>query len=56
MIVVNEDWRIGADKLQFIIVKRNSKGNWLNVAYFTDLMQAAMYIVNQHLKAATSPN
>ncbi len=52
-IKINADWRIGADAHQFIILKRRPNGTWRSMAYFTDLMQAAMWLVHQHVRAAT---
>ena len=52
-IKINADWRIGADAHQFIVLKRRPNGTWRSVAYFTDLMQVAMWLVHQHIRAAT---
>ncbi len=52
-IKINADWRISADAHQFIVLKRRPNGTWRSAAYFTDLMQAAMWLVHQHVRAAT---
>lgn len=50
-IKVNENFRIGADSHNIIVfLRRDGKKSWRAVAYFTDLWEAAKFIMDCHIK------
>ncbi len=50
IIIINADWRVASDPLQWILQRRTPNGRWTNIGYFGDLERAVLQAARRRVR------